>query len=440
MSLVPYAILVCAILALGAVGSLYVYRSVDQSAQSHIIDRANTISLMVPTERLLQLSSTEVDLAHPEYAFIKTLLTRVRNANPDVRFIYLLSQRTNGSLVFYADSEPSTSEDYSPPGQIYDEAPEKMYRVFKERQSFADRYSDRWGTWVSGYAPVYDQFGRLVAMLGIDVPADAYMRSALFYASIPMIVAVLLSLLVSLALYFRRRELEYLAHQAEFLSIASHEIRSPLTGIRWALGSVLQTTPSPISNDVRIMLLKAHTNTINLIYRISNFLSVSALEGHVATVQKEPLKVHKIISDVMRDLSLTAEERKIVIHIDVSLTETLEIQGNPEYMRQIFFNIIANAVKYTRQESTITISYLRADSAHEIRVHDEGEGISSADQERIFGGYSRAHSSQVGKQVGTGLGLFLTKQALAAQGGSIRVESKEGEGGGTAFIISMPLE
>jgi signal transduction histidine kinase len=436
MSFLPYVAIVVVLLGIGLAGSFYVYERVDANLQKHILDRTNTIALMVDYENLKQLSGTEADLYDNRYRAMKATLQLVRLANPDVRFIYIVGQKPDFSLFFYMDSEKSDSEDYSPPGQTYDEASDMMYNVFKTGQSYSEKITDRWGTWVSGSAPIYDQYGQIIGLLGVDVPADQYLRNAMFYASIPLIVSFLLALLIGFAWYSRAQELNYVRKRGEFLAIASHEIRSPLTGIRWALGSVL-TSKNPIGEDEKTMVLKAYANTVDLIYRISNFLSVNALEGKANELRRDDVPLRKAVKEVFDDLALTAAARNVKLEMDSQLHEGITVRANQEYLRQILFNIIVNAVKYTKENTRVLVAYALKGDMHEISISDQGNGIAKEDQERIFHGYERTAAAAASKKEGTGLGLFLTKEALKAHGGSIRVESILGAG--TTFVIVLPV-
>lgn len=435
MPFLPYLSIMVILLGIGLAGGFYVYERVDQNLQKHILDRTNTIALMVDYESLKQLTGTEADLYDTRYRAMKATLQLVRLANPDVRFIYIVGQRPDGMLFFYMDSERSDSPDYSPPGQTYDEASEMMRSVFDTGKSFAEQTTDRWGTWVSGAAPIYDQYGAVVGLLGVDVPADDYLRNALFYASIPFLVSVLIALLIGFAWYTREQELKYVRKKGEFLAIASHEIRSPLTGIRWALGSVL-TSKNPIPEEEKGMVLKSYANTVDLIYRISNFLSVNALEGKADTLHRDEVPLRKAVKEVFDDLALTAAARNVRMEMDAQLHEGITVHANQEYLRQILFNIIVNAVKYTKDNTRVLVAYALKDGMHEISISDQGNGIAKADQERIFSGYERTAAAAASKKEGTGLGLFLTKEALKAHGGSIRVESILGAG--TTFVIVLP--
>lgn len=433
-SLADYT-LIAVILALGVLASAYVFYTVDRSERTHIIDRANTIAEAVPRETLAALTGTPEDLTVPEYAKLKSLLAGIRSVNTDTRFIYLLGQHPEGRVFFYADSEDPSSEDYSAPGDIYYEATPAMYTFFEEGVSIAEGPDqDRWGVWISGYAPIVRSDGSVQALVGIDLPAWDYISVLTIYSVLPFLVALLIALLVLMLVREQRREREALLEREEFLSIASHEIRTPLTGIRWALERIMKDQRS-FSEEARQLLPLMHENAVMLINRINNLLDVAALsrrDGQPLT--KETVDVAEMVRTIFESLTLSAKERRVTLVGPAAAGAAIHVDR--QILHQALFNLIANAIKYTNEGTTVTVSYAKNAGYDELRIEDQGHGIPKEEQQRIFEGYHRAHAAMRGKVAGTGLGLFLTKKAIELHGGSIRVVSEEGKG--TTFIVTLP--
>jgi PAS domain S-box-containing protein len=125
----------------------------------------------IDLENLKQLTGTRADTNLPAYLRLKEQFATLRAAIPDCRFIYLLGQKADGPLFFYLDNEPPDSKDYSPPGQVYTEAPDGFRRGFARRESVTDGpYVDRWGKWVSAAIPIPDP---RMAVQGLATPAQA---------------------------------------------------------------------------------------------------------------------------------------------------------------------------------------------------------------------------------------------------------------------------
>ncbi len=144
-----------------------------------LIRNATLIGQAIDVRCLTALTGTPADSDKPEYLRIKEQLSQVRSILPQCRFIYLLGKKADGAVFFYVDSEPPGSEDESPAGQVYDEAPGACHRVFAKRHGETEGpYTDRWGVWISAFAPVHGgQGGTLEAAVGIDIGAGNWQRN-----------------------------------------------------------------------------------------------------------------------------------------------------------------------------------------------------------------------------------------------------------------------
>jgi PAS domain S-box-containing protein len=139
-------------------------------------------------------------------------LREVRETYPAVRFAYLMGLREDGAVIFYADAEPPESEDYSPPGQVYGEAPDALRTVFASGEmAIEGPYTDRWGTWVSGFVPVIDPAtGQVIAVFGMDIDARQW-NHAILSGSLPVlsVFILILVLIVTFGLTQRRIRREH---------------------------------------------------------------------------------------------------------------------------------------------------------------------------------------------------------------------------------------
>ena len=196
------------VLVSGWAATQWVGETAERREEIYLQGRAKTAAAAINPEQVQFLGGSEADLANSEYGRIKEQLIRLRLAAPDVRFYYLLRQ-TAGGIVFLADSEPSESPDYSPPGQVYDEPDAGMLATFDTGLPAVDGPSkDRWGTWVSGYAPVVTKGGRMIALLGVDIDASRWTMTMARERLAPILIAFLLSglFLVFHAALLRDRE------------------------------------------------------------------------------------------------------------------------------------------------------------------------------------------------------------------------------------------
>ena len=433
-----YAFAGVAVLVVGVASSLYVYVMVDRTGRAHLVDRVQTVAQAIPGDTLPAISANPGKEDLPAYTALKDVLIRMRAANHDVRFVYVVGAHTDGSLYFFADSEDSTSLDYSPPGQAYPEATPLMKEVLARGVSGTDGPDrDRWGVWISGYTPVYNSAGRVVALVGVDIPAFEFMATTVAYALLPLLVALIFLVFITSAERIHAREYRAVAQKAEFLSIASHEIRTPLTGIRWAVETVLSSKRSPLPPELRSMLEQVHENTIMLIARINNLLDVTAFETRAGSVlHKTRFAAAPFIQGIADSLKLSAAQRRVTIRIDESVTDAGEILADQQTMHHVFFNLLANAVKYTHEDTEVTVSYRGLPHVHEFSVADEGPGMSAVDARHVFDGYHRTQEAVKSGQYGSGLGLYLARTAVELHGGTVRVESALGAG--ARFILTLP--
>ena len=181
----------------------------DHQLREQLLQQVRLASQGIDLDQLKILEGSKADLEKPVYSKIKEQLARARSAAYQCRFVYLLGKKVNGTLFFYADSEPSSSPDSSPAGQVYDEATDILQRVFTIKEANTEGpVPDRWGTWVSGFVPLVDaKDGRIIAVIGMDVDASDWVMDIVARSSIP--IGLLLVILIALISgYLVSRKLE----------------------------------------------------------------------------------------------------------------------------------------------------------------------------------------------------------------------------------------
>ena len=175
----------------------------DKAMREELLLQAQLVVRMLMPDHVKALSGGAVDLDSPSYLYLKQQLIQVRQANSKYRFLYLLGRtstpfggtgRQGRKMFFYVDSEPKDSPDYSPPGQVYEEASESDWRVFDTQvAAVASPVRDRWGTWVSVLVPITAPATKeLIAVLGMDIDVGTWRREVLAYAALPAGLTLLL--------------------------------------------------------------------------------------------------------------------------------------------------------------------------------------------------------------------------------------------------------
>ena len=193
------SVLACGIiLIIGVVVAIFFSQAADREQRTFLTQEAQHASLLVSATDVAKLSATPLDIGTPTYDRLKSQFTLFRSINPNIRFVYLMGYRPElRSEFFYVDSEPTTSKDYSPPGQIFLDTRQQDIDGFVAGKPYTDGpYSDSWGEWISGYAPVKDQTGTTVAMVGIDIATSVWHRNTAFVWALVGSITVLLCIVV----------------------------------------------------------------------------------------------------------------------------------------------------------------------------------------------------------------------------------------------------
>jgi len=204
-----------AILVFGLAITSWRVSLVNQRMLTLLMDEALLVAGALSSHDLTALSGRPEDVDHPVYQRIKHQLLTSKPLFPYCRFIYLMKRNEAGQVVFLADSEPAESEDYSPPGQTYDEASADLRRVFETRDPVTEGpMKDRWGVWVSGFVPIMsidEKYSGIV--LGMDVDAASWQSSLARYALPPLLFTGVLIVLVVAIHRIRSRALPPSPHR-----------------------------------------------------------------------------------------------------------------------------------------------------------------------------------------------------------------------------------
>ena len=150
-------IAIIAIIASGMLLTLWSVQREDNLLREDLLAKTRLIQGGVGTLHVKALTGTEADLVSADYQSLKEHLMQVKSTDPLIRFVYILGQQPDGTVIFLIDSEPPGSEDYSPPGQAYPEASGILLNAFASgNETTEGPVTDRWGTWVSGLVPITD--------------------------------------------------------------------------------------------------------------------------------------------------------------------------------------------------------------------------------------------------------------------------------------------
>jgi len=228
----------------------------------------------------------------------------------------------------------------------------------------------------------------------------------------------------------KERELNEL--KSKFVSIASHEFRTPLSTILSSASLVNQYKERGDLDKIAKHTQRIRTSVNHLTGILNDFLSLSKLEEGKLSVVYEPLQIEEFFNEVAEDMIPTLKEgQHITCRGDASLSA---VETDPRILRNILFNLISNASKYS-DNKPIHLSYACSEKEFSFHVRDEGMGIPDADKKHLFTRFFRA--SNAGNVQGTGLGLNIVKRYVELLQGNIRFVSKYGKG--STFSVTLPL-
>jgi signal transduction histidine kinase len=224
--------------------------------------------------------------------------------------------------------------------------------------------------------------------------------------------------------------------KSSFVSAVSEQLRRPLTSIYGFAETLLRRDVLFGDEERSTFLGYIATESQRLANIVDALLNVARLDTGDLHVQLAPTDVRPVLSEVVTSAEESSQANGHRFVVDLP-SEPLDAEADREKLRQIVANLVDNAVKYSPGGGTVTVSAARRDENVEVRVDDEGIGIPDAERERIFAKFHRVESSPrqpVGG--GTGLGLFIAQGLVAAMGGRIWVDSREGEG--SSFVFALP--
>lgn len=197
-----------------------------RNLENDLLLRAQNTAFLLPKDDVLALTGTNFDLEKKEYNSLKNTLSVLHTINTDTRFFYLM-RLDNEYLVFLVDSENSDSLDYSPPGQIYFETTKTQKDNFLSGIAHVEGPStDRWGTWVTAFAPIVDENNQTIAMLGIDIDATEFLRVKWYVLVTGLLITFLIGLIFFLLTLYVRKSSRYvslLTSANQDLTISKHQ-------------------------------------------------------------------------------------------------------------------------------------------------------------------------------------------------------------------------
>jgi PAS domain S-box-containing protein len=276
---------------------------------------------------------------------------------------------------------------------------------------------------------------------GIRIETVSYLFSAdgtKFPASVTSAPIFLEERLIGAIVVFRdiTHEKEVDKSKTEFVSLASHQLRTPLSAIRWYSEMLNTEKLGPLNEQQKSYMQEIYDSNRHMIELVNSLLNVSRIDLGTFAVEPVPTSFREIAESVLKELVVKIQESEM--HVTASYDDTIpKVSADPKLVRIIFQNLLSNAIKYTKKGGQVSLSLTKDDTNIFIKVSDTGVGIPASVQDKMFTKLFRADNARIVESEGTGLGLYILKAVVEKGGGKVWFDSMENKG--TTFYVTMPL-
>lgn len=271
-----------------------------------------------------------------------------------------------------------------------------------------------------------------------ELAKDTLTKSYIILSITVLIVILLLMLNTRLfehAILFKRlKEVDRM--KDEFISIASHELRTPITTLKGFLSMTLEGDYGELNEQGKkgLKIMEASVNRLG--YLVEDLLNVSRIEQKRLTIKLKSIDLGPVLDSLIDEFSLRAKEKGLVLKLGKD-EKLPSIWADEDKLRQVIINLLGNAIKYSRRGEIELMAKKTDNKFITITVKDTGIGMTAQEREKLFEKFYRIQSDDTKGIVGTGLGLWITKQLIELMGGQIYVDSIKNVG--SQFYFTVPI-
>lgn len=234
-----------------------------------------------------------------------------------------------------------------------------------------------------------------------------------------------------------KREAERM--RTDFISIVSHQLRTPLSAMKWFLEILLDGDVGNLKKEQKDVVNEIHESNNNMISFVNQMLNVSRIESRRLAINVEKIKLCDTISEILKEIMPFFEEKKQILSYKCILGKQIEINADKNLLRNILNSILLNSSRYTPQGGNIELEVSRYDKDFVLfKIKDNGIGIPEGEKEKIFRKFARASNAIRYEANGTGLGLYIVQSIINMVCGKVWFESEENKG--TTFYFTLPIE
>lgn len=225
--------------------------------------------------------------------------------------------------------------------------------------------------------------------------------------------------------------------KTEFVSIAAHQLRTPLSALKWALALLEESKPR-LKKSQADLLEKMTASNERMIRLVNDLLNVARIEDGKFLYKKTEAHMHTIIKDVLETTKVKNQEKGISITFEKPASKLSTVLVDEDALKLALQNLVENAIQYTLPKGRVHITATQTDNALRIAIQDNGIGIEEKDKKRVFTKFFRGTQAIRLETEGSGLGLFIVKNIVEAHDGKVWFEPNEKKG--TTFYIELPIK
>lgn len=225
--------------------------------------------------------------------------------------------------------------------------------------------------------------------------------------------------------------------KTDFVSIASHQLRTPLTGLRWYASTLADGNAGPLNPKQQELLSEIERCIVQMVALVDDLLDVARLDQGTLKLDRVPLALADLVAGVVHRLEPKAQKYRVSLIMDEGVRSTPLVHADQARLSEVLFNLVDNAIRYTPELGSVRIMARQEGREVVIAVSDTGVGIPESERSKLFNKFSRIENPLSGRERGTGLGLYFAKGVVEKHGGRIWVQSVTGNG--STFFVSLPL-
>lgn len=226
--------------------------------------------------------------------------------------------------------------------------------------------------------------------------------------------------------------------QSDFVSLASHQLRTPLSAIKWYSEMLLSKKQGPLTSKQLQYLREIYRSNERAINLVNDLLDVSRIQEGNIHLELRPTRLEGVVEEVIDNFTMLIKSSGVTINFEIINGPLPAIETDREKLKRVIVNLLSNAIRYTEAKGKIRIALEKVKNKMKVSVEDDGVGIPKKDQARIFSKFFRSVKVIKLAPEGTGLGLFIARSLVEAMGGKISFTSEEDKG--STFYFVLPIK